>query len=117
MSKHFGALLKSRRPIIGTIVTLSDPQVGEILSGCGSDWLFIDGEHAPLGAADIQRMLAAVQPQCACVVRIPDNQEAYVKKAAEQGCPAIAITDHGVMHGAIDLYKACKKYNIRNEMI
>ena len=91
MSRHFGALLKSRRPIIGTIVTLSDPQVGEILSGCGFDWLFIDGEHAPLGAADIQRMLAAVQPQCACVVRIPDNQEAYVKKALDSGADGVIV--------------------------
>ena len=39
--------------------------------------------------------------------------EAYAKKAAEQGAPALAITDHGVMHGGIDLYKACKKYNIK----
>lgn len=39
--------------------------------------------------------------------------EAYVKKAKEQGCPAIAITDHGVMHGAIEFYKACQKYEIK----
>ncbi len=39
--------------------------------------------------------------------------EEYVKKAKEQGCPAIAITDHGVMHGAIEFYKACKKHDIK----
>jgi DNA polymerase III subunit alpha len=39
--------------------------------------------------------------------------EAYVKKAKEQGCPAIAITDHGVMHGCIEFYKACKKHEIK----
>jgi DNA polymerase-3 subunit alpha len=39
--------------------------------------------------------------------------EEYVKKAAEQGCTGIAITDHGVMHGCIEFYKACKKHNIR----
>ena len=38
---------------------------------------------------------------------------AYVKKAAEQGCPAIALTDHGVMHGGIDFYKACKEHKIK----
>ncbi|MFH1012212.1 MAG: DNA polymerase III subunit alpha [Candidatus Peregrinibacteria bacterium] len=37
----------------------------------------------------------------------------YVKKAAEQGCPAIALTDHGVMHGAIEFYKACQEHNIK----
>lgn len=39
--------------------------------------------------------------------------ETYVKKAIEQGAPAIAITDHGTMHGAIEFYKACKKHNIK----
>lgn len=39
--------------------------------------------------------------------------EEYVKKAKEQGSPAIAITDHGTMHGAIEFYKACKKHNIK----
>lgn len=36
-----------------------------------------------------------------------------MKKAKEQGSPAIAITDHGTMHGAIELYKACQKHNIK----
>ncbi len=39
--------------------------------------------------------------------------EVYVKKAVEQGSPAIAITDHGTMHGCIEFYKACKKHNIK----
>ena len=41
------------------------------------------------------------------------SPEAYVKKAVEQGSPAIALTDQGVMHGAIDLYKACKEHKIK----
>ena len=39
--------------------------------------------------------------------------EEYVKKAVEHGSPAVAITDHGVMHGCIDHYKACKKHGIK----
>ena len=39
--------------------------------------------------------------------------EEYVKKAVEQGAPAIAITDHGTMHGCIEFYKACKKHGIK----
>ncbi|MBU0727143.1 DNA polymerase III subunit alpha [Patescibacteria group bacterium] len=41
------------------------------------------------------------------------HPEEYVKKAKEHGCPAIGITDHGVMHGCIDFYKACKKHDIK----
>ncbi len=39
--------------------------------------------------------------------------EAYVKKAAAQGMTALAMTEHGTMHGAIEFYKACKKHNIK----
>jgi DNA polymerase III subunit alpha len=34
-------------------------------------------------------------------------------RAAELGQPALGLTDHGVMNGAVDLYKACKKHGIK----
>jgi len=36
-----------------------------------------------------------------------------VKKAKESGMPALAITDHGVMYGAVEFYKACKDVGIK----
>jgi DNA polymerase-3 subunit alpha len=41
--------------------------------------------------------------------RIP----ALVTRAAELEMPALAMTDHGVMYGAIHFYKACKEANIK----
>lgn len=35
------------------------------------------------------------------------------KRAAELGQPAIALTDHGVMHGAIEFTRACKKEGVK----
>ena len=35
------------------------------------------------------------------------------KRAKEMGMDAIALTDHGVMYGAIDFYKACKKEGVK----
>src|SRR5689334_21840556 len=34
-------------------------------------------------------------------------------RAAEMGQPALGLTDHGVMNGAVDLYKACGKHGIK----
>src|SRR4051794_22530679 len=34
-------------------------------------------------------------------------------RAAELGQPALGLTDHGVMNGAVDLYKACNKNGIK----
>jgi DNA polymerase-3 subunit alpha len=41
--------------------------------------------------------------------RIP----AMVARAAELGMPAIGLTDHGVMYGAIHFYKACREAGIK----
>lgn len=35
------------------------------------------------------------------------------RRAAEFGQPAIGLTDHGVMNGAVDLYEACKKEGVK----
>ena len=39
--------------------------------------------------------------------------ETMVKIAKDFGMPAIAITDHGNMYGAIEFYKECKKSGIK----
>jgi DNA polymerase-3 subunit alpha len=41
--------------------------------------------------------------------KIPD----YLDKAKELGMPAMSITDHGVMYGAIEFYKEAKKRDIK----
>jgi DNA polymerase-3 subunit alpha len=38
--------------------------------------------------------------------------EALAQRAAEFGQPAIGLTDHGVMNGAVELHKACTKHGI-----
>jgi DNA polymerase III subunit alpha len=39
--------------------------------------------------------------------------DAMAARAAEMGQPALGLTDHGVMNGTVDLYKACKKHGIK----
>lgn len=41
--------------------------------------------------------------------KIPD----LVKRAKDLGMPALALTDHGVLYGAIEFYKECKKHDIK----
>ena len=41
--------------------------------------------------------------------RIPE----LCKRAKELGQTALAITDHGVMYGVIDFYRACKAEGIK----
>jgi DNA polymerase-3 subunit alpha len=39
--------------------------------------------------------------------------DAMAARAAELGQPALGLTDHGVMNGAVELYKACQKHGIK----
>jgi DNA polymerase III subunit alpha len=39
--------------------------------------------------------------------------EALAARAAEFGQPALGLTDHGVMNGAVELYQACRKHDVK----
>src|SRR5215216_4735909 len=39
--------------------------------------------------------------------------DAMAARAAKLGMPALGLTDHGVMNGAIEHYKACTKHGIK----
>ncbi len=39
--------------------------------------------------------------------------EELIERCSELGMESIAITDHGVMYGVVDFYKAAKKHNIK----
>ncbi|HNC15136.1 MAG TPA: PHP domain-containing protein [Solirubrobacterales bacterium] len=55
--------------------------------------LHVHSEHSVLdGACNIKEMAA---------------------RAAELEMPALALTDHGVMNGALDMYKACRANDIK----
>ena len=41
--------------------------------------------------------------------RIPE----MTQRVAEQGMPALAMTDHGSMYGVIPFYQACRKAGIK----
>jgi DNA polymerase-3 subunit alpha len=41
------------------------------------------------------------------------NIEALVERAAAFGQPALGLTDHGVMNGAVELYKAGRKHGVK----
>jgi DNA polymerase-3 subunit alpha len=39
--------------------------------------------------------------------------DALAARAAEYGQPALGLTDHGVMNGAVELHQACRKHGIK----
>ena len=39
--------------------------------------------------------------------------DAMARPGGRTGMPALGLTDHGVMNGAVELYKACRKHGIK----
>ena len=83
--------LKQRELLLGTMLSLPSPEVAEIVSHCGFDWLFLDGEHSPASILDWQRAMQAIGGRSACLLRVPSNSEASIKKALDIGADGIIV--------------------------
>ena len=44
---------------------------------------------------------------------VPSGLMRLLKRAKEDGMPAVAITDHGTMFGVVDFYEKAKKAGIK----
>jgi len=71
------------------MVTLGTPEVAELLTKSGFDWLFVEAEHAPLSNLALQRMLQAAGPQMPCLVRLSAGREVPIKQALDAGAAGI----------------------------
>ncbi len=88
MSESFRSRLRRGERLNGLIVAIDSPEVVEMLSGIGFDWLFIDGEHSPLSPASLQRLIMAAR-DLPCVVRVPAHDEFWIKQALDSGAAGI----------------------------
>ncbi len=87
----FRQRLRQKELLLGTMLTISSPEVAEMVAKCGFDWLFMDGEHAPLSILDWQRLMQAVGARCASVLRVPSLSERDIKKALDIGADGIIV--------------------------
>jgi 2-dehydro-3-deoxyglucarate aldolase len=91
MEKSFRSRLCKGDFLPGTLLCLSSPEIAEILVEAGFKWLFIDLEHAPTGIMDARTILMAVERRVDCVVRVPLNDEIWIKKVLDIGATSLMI--------------------------
>ena len=89
MSTNLRARLQQGDLVLGTILSLNSPDIAEILSQVGFDWLFIDAEHSTLDPHDLKALFQAVGDSTPCVVRIPLLDEIIVKKTLDAGAAGL----------------------------
>lgn len=83
------ALLKEKRVALGSWVTIANPEVVEMLSLSGFDWLLFDAEHAPLDYQLLEHMLMAVRNDATPLVRVPFNDPVHVKRVLDLGVAGV----------------------------
>ena len=77
--------------VIGMIITLDSPEIAEIISELGYDWVMIDMEHSTLDIKSTQRIIQVIGNKCKTIVRIPVNEDVWIKRILETGCDGIMI--------------------------
>ena len=108
MNSDFRDGLKNGDVLIGTLITMPVPEVAEIMVEVGFDWLFVDTEHAPFNAKDALKILQAAGDRCPCVVRIPANNEVWIKKALDIGADGIIAPQVNSAEEAERIVRLCK---------
>jgi 2-dehydro-3-deoxyglucarate aldolase/4-hydroxy-2-oxoheptanedioate aldolase len=91
MKESFRTRLKRGETLLGSLLTLPSPEIAEILAMTGLDWLFIDLEHSTMEVRDAQGILQAVAGRVECLLRLPLNDEIWIKKALDTGAAGIIL--------------------------
>ncbi|MFO7620928.1 MAG: aldolase/citrate lyase family protein [Bacteroidales bacterium] len=81
----------SDRQLIGTIYSAGAPQVAEMITLAGFDWVMIDMEHSALSLGDTQNALQVLGEGILRIVRVPGNDEIWIKRVLDTGCDGIII--------------------------
>jgi 2-keto-3-deoxy-L-rhamnonate aldolase RhmA len=101
--------IQKGQPVVGAFVGLGHPDVTEILSRAGFDWLLIDGEHGPLGLETMQTMLMAMNgSSCTPIIRVEWNDPVIIKRVLDIGAYGVLIPWVNSKEEAEAAVQACK---------
>jgi 2-keto-3-deoxy-L-rhamnonate aldolase RhmA len=79
------------KPLAGTLLSISAPQVAEIISDSGFDWVLIDMEHSAISLESVQNALQIMGDKILKIVRVPGNDEIWIKRVLDTGCDGILV--------------------------
>jgi 4-hydroxy-2-oxoheptanedioate aldolase len=84
--------LRAGKTLTGVFCELGCPAAVEIAGMAGWDFVLLDGEHGPLGAAQFPEQVRAAQAVGAqAVIRVPTNDPAIIQHALDAGAAGVQI--------------------------
>jgi len=85
-------MLRKGEIALGTWVTIGNPEVGEILSNMGFDWLVFDTEHGPMSVETVEAMIQATSGTgIVPLVRVAENAMTPIKRALDIGAYGVVV--------------------------
>lgn len=84
--------LAAGKVCLGATLTLNSPEVAELLSHLGFDWLWFETEHTALSFGNVLNMLQTTNgTDISTVVRVPWNDKTMIKRALDTGPDGIIV--------------------------
>lgn len=96
------------KPLAGTLLSMSAPQVAEIISDSGFDWVLIDMEHSSISLENVQNALQIMGDKILKIVRVPGNDEIWIKRILDTGCDGILVPMVNTAAEAIKVVQSSK---------
>jgi len=79
------------KQLLGTIYTIGNLQVAEMISDSGFDWVMIDMEHSTLSLESVQDSLPIFGGKLLRIIRVPGNDLICIKRVLDTGCDGIIV--------------------------
>ena len=105
-NQSFARRLRNGDFLNSTMVTINAPQVTELLSEAGLDWLFIDGEHGAFGIDALQNLLQAAN--IPALVRVSHADRIAIRSVLDIGATGIIVPQVNNAQVAQDIVSWCR---------
>lgn len=80
------------RSLVGSVVTIPDPFVAEVMSRAPFDFLVIDMQHAPLSLEAVQGLLIAISASSSgTLVRVPSDNPTIIGQVLDLGPDGVIV--------------------------
>jgi 2-keto-3-deoxy-L-rhamnonate aldolase RhmA len=102
-------VLRKGEVTFGAWATIGHPDVAEVMSNAGFDWMIFDTEHAPLSIETVQVLLQAISGTGVTpIIRVAWNDIVLIKRALDIGAKGILIPWINTREDAERAIKACR---------
>ncbi|MBM3800795.1 MAG: 2,4-dihydroxyhept-2-ene-1,7-dioic acid aldolase [Acidimicrobiia bacterium] len=82
--------LRAGTPTVGCFMGLGSPNVAELMSHAGFDWLVVETEHSALDSSQVEHMLMALKgTEVIPLVRLPSGDPVFIQRALDIGAMGI----------------------------